>query len=104
MKLLLNLALLAGEGLIRGGTLSVRIEDGGETSCLSVSANGDRFIFSDLLLTALRNELPEEDLEPRSAPAFLCGKLVEELNATLDIVSSETPGIDFRVTIPQDAQ
>lgn len=85
LKLMLNLALVAFEGLVRGGRLGValREQDGGLH--LTVAAEGDRFILLDPFRHALEGTLSEEDAEPRTAPALLAGHIAEGLGGKVEV-------------------
>ncbi len=86
VKLLLNLSLVAAEALIRGGTLTVQFgATDDETVAISVVAEGERVIFSDEVRTAVQGEAPEDDLEPRLAPAFLASIVAAELGGNVKV-------------------
>lgn len=99
LKLLLNLTLLAGEGLIRGGRLSVSIHPSNGGCRMEVSASGESVLFSDAARSALTGSLPEEALEPRTAPAYLAGIVARELPAVIEIESSNPRQITFGVSL-----
>lgn len=94
-KVLLNLALLAGEGLIRGGDLSINIQGSDGKLKLSVEARGDRFVMADAVTNALRDPTDESGLEPRTAPAYLAGQLLADQGGDLEIVTVEPAGVRF---------
>jgi len=71
-RLVLNLLLVAGETLPRGGTLSVSLEQDVQ---LCVIAKGTHIRFSDLQAGALAGTTRVADLEPRAASAWLAGAL-----------------------------
>lgn len=71
-RLVLNLLLVAGESLPRGGTLSVVFEPGEQ---LAITAAGSHIRFSDLQAGALAGTTRVADLEPRAASAWLAGAL-----------------------------
>ncbi|MCG8503858.1 MAG: histidine phosphotransferase family protein [Sphingomonadales bacterium] len=98
-KVLLNLTLLAGEGLIRGGDLLVKIQDSDGNLKLCVEARGDRFVISDAVIHALGDPTDETNLEPRTAPAYLAGQLLAEQGGDLEIAPVEPAGIRFESVI-----
>lgn len=89
MKLVLNLALLAGEGLIRGGTLVIEntSEEGAEV--IYVLAEGERYLFSDTARAALAGDIDETVLEPRTAPAYLAGIVAREIGAQVKALGGD---------------
>lgn len=100
VKLLLNLGLVAAEALIRGGTLTVQFNSNDEnTSTVSVSAEGERVIFSEDIRAAVEGHAKEADLEPRLAPALLAHMMAVELGGTIKAVDSSSEKLSFLGTI-----
>lgn len=92
MKVLLNLALIAGDALVRGGRLDVgaEVEDG--RTELVIRAEGPRLVLDAELRNALMGDVAEEGVTPRAAPAWLAHSIVKACGGT--IIVSE-PGADF---------
>ncbi len=90
VKTLLNLALLAGEALLRGGTLSLAAETAGGQIEIGVKAEGPRTLLSEDLRLALQGKLPVEQIDARAAPAALVASVVEAHHGQLQIAPSET--------------
>jgi histidine phosphotransferase ChpT len=90
VKLLLNLALLAGEALLRGGTLSLAAEGSSNQIEIGVKAEGPRTLLSDDLRQALQGLLPAEQVDARAAPAALVAELIREHHGQLQIAPGET--------------
>jgi histidine phosphotransferase ChpT len=90
VKTLLNLALLAGEALLRGGTLSLAAETAGGYIEIGVKAEGPRTLLSEDLRLALQGKLPVEQIDARAAPAALVASVVEAHHGQLQIVPSDT--------------
>lgn len=74
IKILLNLALIAADALVRGGTLLV----GAEGAEIVVRAEGTRIVLDPELKTALLGKTDAEALTPRAAAAWLVHVLVQE--------------------------
>ena len=94
VKLVLNMALIASETLIRGGTLSVTFgyvstDKPGMPSSVTVMATGDRVIAQASVGQALEADLKEDDLEPRTAPVYLARQCAEELDYKLEFAVEE---------------
>ena len=75
VKLLLNLALIAGDALVRGGKLDVGAEKQDGQIELAVRAEGPRLIVDPTLRAVLEGNAPAGDPEPRTAGALLATKL-----------------------------
>ena len=98
VKLLLNLAMLAGDALVRGGRLDVGAELQGEEIELAVRAEGPRI----LLDPALRETLEtggNGSLEARAAGAWLAYSLVQGSGGSMQLSppSNETLLIGARL-------
>ena len=98
MKILLNLAMTAGDALLRGGRLNVAAEQRGETVELAVRAEGDRILLDPELKAALEGKTAFADLNPRAAAAFLVHTLVREAGASL-MVSEQDGALVFGVAL-----
>lgn len=89
VKLILNLALVASEALIRGGSLSVSLTETEGNHVVEVVAAGERIILQDTMKAGLMGELDVEELEPRTAPAYLASVVVKELEGSLALDQEE---------------
>ena len=74
-KVLLNLALVAADALVRGGTLTIGAEEGPALGEVVVRAEGPRIAADAEVLTALRGELAEADVSSRTAAAWMIARL-----------------------------
>jgi histidine phosphotransferase ChpT len=77
LKTLLNLALIAIESLVRGGTLDIGAELREGASEIVVRASGARIAFDQDIGRALEGSLPE--LSSRTAPAAMLHELASSL-------------------------
>ncbi|WP_340315291.1 histidine phosphotransferase family protein [Rhizorhabdus argentea] len=81
IKVLLNLALIAGDALVRGGQLDVAAE-GGE---IVIRAEGPRLVLDPELRNALLGEVDPDMLSPRAAASWLVHVLVSDQGGTVQI-------------------
>jgi histidine phosphotransferase ChpT len=88
IKVLLNLALIAADALVRGG----RIDIGAESGEIVVRAEGPRVVLDAELRTALLGETASDALTPRAAAAWLVHQLVTDQRGTV-IVSPIEDGV-----------
>ena len=94
VKTLLNLALIAIESLVRGGTLDIGAElraneSGGSVSEIVVRAAGARIAFDKDIGRALDGSLPASELASRTAPAAMLRELAGSLGGHLQWALSE---------------
>jgi histidine phosphotransferase ChpT len=83
VKVLLNLASIAIDALIRGGTLMVGAERREGGTEIAVRASGQRVAFDANIGKALEGSLSESELSGRTAPAHMIRLLTEELGGGL---------------------
>lgn len=79
VKVLLNLAAIAIDALVRGGTLAVGAERRDGATEIAVRAAGPRVAFDPNVGKALEGTLPDAELSGRTAPAHMIRLLAEEL-------------------------
>ena len=87
VKTLLNLALIAIDALVRGGTLDIgaelREEAGNRASEIVVRAAGARIAFDPDIGRALDGTLPDRELTSKTAPATMLRELAASLGGGL---------------------
>lgn len=76
VKVMLNLAAIGLDTLVRGGTLAVGAETQNGTTEIVARASGKRIAFDNAIGQALDGSLPESELSGRSAPAHMISLLV----------------------------
>ena len=83
-RLLLNLMIIAGASLIRGGTLSVRISETTEgVKHLKLTGVGETLKLDPETAAILQSKDDDVALSPKTAQPFLAMKLAQELGATV---------------------
>jgi histidine phosphotransferase ChpT len=85
VKLLLNLALLAGDALVRGGRLDVGAEIGGALIEIVIRAEGPRILLDPVLRETLLAGSTGETVEPRAAGAWLAHSLAGEAGGSIQL-------------------
>ncbi len=98
MKILLNLAMTAGDALLRGGRLNVAAEQRDGMIELAVRAEGQRVLLDPELKAALEGRTAFGDLNPRASAAFLVHMLSQGADATL-LVSEQEGALVFGIAI-----
>jgi histidine phosphotransferase ChpT len=97
VKLLLNVVLLAGECMPRGGELSVTI---GPDMAAEVRAAGEGARVEDGLRTGLDGTIAADALDPKTAHAYFTGRVAERMGITVDI-DAGADAVSFRALLPR---
>jgi histidine phosphotransferase ChpT len=83
-KLLLNLALIAGDSLVRGGRLDIGAETNDGRSEIAIRAEGPRIALDPAIGDVLRNGA-EAGIEARAAGAWLAHSLAAEAGGAIQL-------------------
>jgi histidine phosphotransferase ChpT len=100
LKILLNLVLLAGDSLVRGGSLTVGSEKHSAGVDIVVRAEGPRVVLDPQLKQALLGEVSEEEIAPRAASAWLIHLLASEGGGQVQVADNEEGMILFGASLP----
>jgi histidine phosphotransferase ChpT len=103
VKLLLNLALLAGDALVRGGRLDVGAETQDGEIELAVRAEGQRILLDPVLRETLANGVSGDTVEPRAAGAWLAHSLAAEAGGTIKLSDPSSEVLMIGASLPQSA-
>ena len=101
VKLLLNLAMLAGDALVRGGRLDVGAERRNGEVELAVRAEGPRILLDPSLRDTLANGVDGGTVEPRAAGAWLAHNLVTEAGGSLQLSDPESEALMIGASLPR---
>jgi histidine phosphotransferase ChpT len=99
VKLLLNLAMLAGDALVRGGRLDVGAERNGKEVELAVRAEGPRILLDPALRETLQNG-STGTVEPRAAGAWLAHQLVADAGGTIQLSDPASDALMIGAHLP----
>ena len=89
VKLLLNLAMLAGDALVRGGRLDVGAEKHEGGLDIVLRAEGPRIVLDPELKNVLVGDSSEEAIAPRAAAAWLVHSLVKDGGGEVQVMDGE---------------
>ncbi len=92
IKILLNLALIAGDALVRGGRLDVGAETAGGGLEIVVRAEGPRIVLDPELRSALTGGTAPDALTPRAAAAWLVCRLAAQRQGEV-LISEPQDGV-----------
>jgi histidine phosphotransferase ChpT len=99
IKLLLNLALLAGDALVRGGRLDIGAERSNGEIELAVRAEGPRILLDPVLRETLAMG-GGENIEPRAAGAWLAHSLAAEGGGSIRLSDASSDVLMIGATLP----
>jgi len=100
LKILLNLALIAGDALVRGGRLDIGAEKHGGGLDIVIRAEGTRIVLDPELKNVLIGESSEDSIAPRAAAAWLVHCLVQEGGGQLQVMDSEEGMLLLGASLP----
>jgi histidine phosphotransferase ChpT len=89
LKVLLNLVLIAGDALVRGGRLDVGAERHDHGLDIVARAEGPRIVLDGELKRALVGDADEQSIAPRAAAAWLVHCLIDEAGGEVQIADQE---------------
>jgi histidine phosphotransferase ChpT len=101
VKLLLNLALLAGDALVRGGRLDVGAENGDGQVELVIRAEGPRILLDPALRETLASGSSEGQVEPRAAGAWLAHSLAAGAGGTIRLSDPSSEVLMIGASLPR---
>jgi histidine phosphotransferase ChpT len=97
-KLLLNLALIAGDALVRGGRLDIGAEGEGGTE-IAIRAEGPRIVLDGAIRDTLLNGA-EGGVEARTAGAWLAHSLASEAGGSIQLSQPSDDVLMIGATLP----
>lgn len=99
-KLMLNLALMVGEALPRGGTLTLGSEQRGGLVEIVVRGEGPKITFAPDLRDSFAPANSGQPVTTRTATSYLIRSLVSEAKGQLALSGAEDPFLMFGVSLP----
>ncbi|MEL6211484.1 MAG: histidine phosphotransferase family protein, partial [Pseudomonadota bacterium] len=89
VKVMLNLAQIALDTLVRGGTLDIGAESRDGNIEIVARATGDKIAFDETIGRALQDEIAPGEITSRTAAAHMIALLAEELGGALQYALSD---------------
>jgi histidine phosphotransferase ChpT len=103
VKLLLNLALLAGDALVRGGRLDVGAERRDGEVEIAIRAEGPRILLDPVLRETLVTGTTGGGVEPRAAGAWLAHSLAAQAGGTVQLSDVASPFLLIGAVLPRQS-
>jgi len=88
VKVLLNLALIGLDGLVRGGQLIIAAEEQDGQCEIAVNATGPKVVIDETLAHALQGDMASAMLSPRTAPAFMIERIAGTNGGTIQLAAT----------------
>ena len=101
IKLLLNLAMIAGDALVRGGRLDVGVERLRGSLEMVIRAEGPRILVDPKLRETIAKGSSGGEVEARAAGAWLAHTLAAEAGGTIQLSDPADEILLIGVTLPQ---
>ena len=100
VKLLLNLALIAGDALVRGGRLDIGAERANGALEIVIRAEGPRILLDPALRETILKGSSEGNVEPRAAGAWLAHELANQARGQIRLSDPADEVLLIGVTLP----
>jgi histidine phosphotransferase ChpT len=100
VKLLLNLAMIAGDALVRGGRLDVGAERNDDAIEMVIRAEGTRVLVDPTLRETILKGASGGSVEPRAARAWLAHELAAEPRRANQLSDTSSELLLIGVTLP----
>jgi histidine phosphotransferase ChpT len=100
LKVLLNIVLIAGDALVRGGRLDVGAEKHEGGIDIVVRAEGPRIVLDPELKNVLSGAVSEDSIAPRAAAAWLVRSLVEEGGGQVQVMDGDQGMLLMGASLP----
>lgn len=101
IKLLLNLAMIAGDALVRGGRLDVGAEQHNGALEMVIRAEGPRILLDPKLRETIAQGHSGGEVEPRAAGAWLAHALAAEARGTIQLSDASAEALLIGVILPR---
>jgi histidine phosphotransferase ChpT len=103
LKILLNLVLITGDALVRGGRLDVGAEKHNGGLDIVIRAEGTRIVLDPELKNVLIGQSSEDSIAPRAAAAWLVHCLVTEGGGQVQVMDNEEGMLLIGASLPSQA-
>lgn len=100
IKILLNLSMIAGDALLRGGRLTIGAEDNDGLTEIVLHAEGPRVVLDPELRATLVEGAADEAITPRAAAAYMVHAIAEEAGGSVVVSEGEDGSLMFGATLP----
>ena len=100
IKVLLNLSMIAGDALLRGGRLTIGAEDSDGLTEIVLRAAGPRVVLDPVLRATLVDGAADDAVTPRAAAAYMVHAIASEAGGSVVVSEGEDGSLLFGATLP----
>ena len=100
IKILLNLALIASDALVRGGRLDIGAEQRDGITEIVIRAEGSKIIVDEEIRKTLSGGTAEADVTARTAAAWMVLDIVTSKGGEMQLSDASSPALLVGVVIP----
>ena len=100
IKVLLNLSMIAGDALLRGGRLTIGAEDSDGLTEIVLRAEGPRLVLDPELRATLVDGVADEAITPRAAAAYMVHAIAAEAGGSVVVSDGDDGSLMFGATLP----
>ncbi|WP_019516545.1 histidine phosphotransferase family protein [Sphingomonas sp. Mn802worker] len=100
IKVLLNLSMIAGDALLRGGRLTIGAEDSDGLTEIVLHAEGPRIVLDPDLRAVLVDGAADDAVTPRAAAAYMVHAIADEAGGSVVVSEAEDGSLMFGATLP----
>lgn len=100
VKLLLNLAMIAGDAMVRGGRLDIGVEERDRSLEIVIRGEGPRILLDPKLHETIDKGHSGGEVEPRAAGAWLAHSLAMQAGGSIRLSDPSAEVLLIGVTIP----
>lgn len=100
IKVLLNLSMIAGDALLRGGRLTIGAEDSDGLTEIVLRAEGPRVVLDPVLRATLVDGAADDAVTPRAAAAYMVHAIASEAGGSVVVSEGEDGSLLFGATLP----
>ena len=101
IKVLLNLAMIAGDALVRGGRLDIGAESHDGVIEIVLRSEGPRTVLDAEIRTVLTEGFAGDQVTPRAAAAYLVHSIVAQAGGEVQVGDAEGGALLFGAVLPE---
>lgn len=98
IKIILNVALTAGEAILGAGTVTIQLPENVDQESIIIKAKGSRMLLAKSVLEAVEGSLNGGGGDTKSIPMILASKIGQTRGYSLSLTGNEPEEISFAIS------